>query len=152
MKKYTSRATKWLGIVTLICVVVLLAGIILICSEIPTASIAMIILGGLLGILFFCCFLAEKSRGLIIDTEKIIFPRGAEKNGERLLRKTVIRFEEVMYVKSTFHKGDVILTGDCFFHTLTLKDGSKVTVTLYAYGKEAETEIIETILKKTTQS
>lgn len=79
MKKYTSQATKWLGIITLICGAVLLAGIILICSEISTASIAMITLSGLLGILFFCCFLAEKSRGLIIDTEKIIFPRGAEK-------------------------------------------------------------------------
>lgn len=151
MKKYTSRATKPLANVTLSCAVISAVGVILAFVDF-SVGFGFALLGGMTSVILLAVFLAEKSRYLVIDSEKIIFPRGVEKNGERLLRKTVIRFEEVMYVKSTFHKGDVILTGDCFFHTLTLKDGSKVTVTLYAYGKEAETEIIETILKKTTQS
>ena len=48
-------------------------------------------------------------------------------------------------VESKFHKGDKLISDDCFFYTLRLKDGTSVTVTLYAYGKEAEKEIWETI-------
>ena len=150
MKKYTSRATKWLGIVTLICGVVLLAGIILIFSEISTAWIAMITLGGLIGILFFCCFLAEKSRGLIIDTEKIIFPRGAEKNGKKVLQKTVVRFCDISSVDTKLYSGDGVISKDTSFYTIKLKDGTKITVTLYAYGKDAEKEILEAIKRSIT--
>ncbi len=150
MKKYTSQATKRLGIITLICGAVLLAGIILICSEISTASIAMITLSGLLGILFFCCFLAEKSRGLIIDTEKIIFPRGAEKNGRMVLQKTVVRFCDISSVDTKLYRGDGVISKDTFFYTIKLKDGTKITVTLYAYGKEAEKEILEAIKRSIT--
>ena len=49
-----------------------------------------------------------------------------------------------------FYKGDKIVSRDCFFHTLKLKDNTKITFTLYAYGKEAEREIIE-IIKKSVQ-
>lgn len=32
---------------------------------------------------------------------------------------------------------------DRYYHTLKLKNGTNITVTLYAYGKEAEKEIIQ---------
>ena len=94
MKKYTSQATKWLMIVSLICGVVLLTGIILAFAGSGNIGlpIGLIMMGGLLGILFFSCFLAEKSRALIIDTDKIIFPRGAEKNGITVFQKIVCGF------------------------------------------------------------
>ena len=147
MKRYTSRATKVLGIVVSICVAVVLIGIILAFADAKNIGLpfGFILLGGLLGVIFLACFLAEKSRVLIIDTDKIIFPRGAERNGKTVFQKTVVRICDLSSVESKFHKGDKIISDDCFFYTFKLKDGTSITVTLYAYGKEAEKEILETI-------
>ena len=147
MKKYSSRATKWLMVVSLICAVVLLTGIILAFAGIGNIGlpIGLIMMGGLLGILFFSCFLAEKSRVLIISAGQIIFPRGAEINGKTVFQKTVVRICDLDSVESKFRNGDKIISDDCFFYTFRLKDGTSITVTLYAYGKEAEKEILETI-------
>ncbi len=73
MKKYTSQATKWLLAVSLICGVVLLTGIILAFAGIGNIGvpIGLMMMGGLLGIIFFSCFIAEKSRVLIIDADQI---------------------------------------------------------------------------------
>ena len=89
MKRYTSRATKRLAVVVLICGAVLLTGIILILAKTENIGlpIGLILLGGLLGAIFLSCFFAEKSRALIIDLDRIIFPRGAEKNGKTIFQK-----------------------------------------------------------------
>ena len=147
MKKYISKATKPLLFVTLICCALLVVGIILAYIEIPNIglSIGLIFIGGLLGILFLACYFAETSRTLIIDTDKMIFPRGAEINGTTVFCKTFVRICDIGSVESKFHKGDKIISNDCFFYMLRLKDGTSVTVTLYAYGKDAEKEIWETI-------
>jgi hypothetical protein len=42
-------------------------------------------------------------------------------------------------------KGDGLIAKDTKIYTLRLVDGKRVTVTLYAYGKQAETEIVEVI-------
>ena len=141
MKKYVSRATMWLGIIALLCGVALLVGIILAFVNTSMTSIVMIALGGM----FLSCFLAEKSRALIIDTEKVIFPRGADKNGKMVFKKTTVKLCDINSVDTKLHKGDGIISKDTSFHTINLKDGTTITVTLYAYGKEAETEIVETI-------
>ena len=112
------------------------------------ASIVMIALGGVFGILFLICYLAEKSRALIIDTEKIIFPRGADKNGKIVFQKTTVKLCDINSVDTKLYKGDGIISKDTSFHTINLKDGTTITVTLYAYGKEAENEILETIKRK----
>ena len=147
MKRYTSRATKLLAIAALICGAVVLIGIILAFAGIENIElpICLILMGGLLGIIFFSCFLTEKSRTLIMDTDRVIFPRGAEINKKTVSQKTVVRICDIGSVESKFHKGDKLISDDCFFYTLRLKDGTSVTVTLYAYGKEAEKEIWETI-------
>ncbi len=147
MRKYVSRATKWLAIITLLCIVILVAGVVLnvIGSSDIGLQILLIGLGGFLTILFAGCFFAEKSRALIIDADKIIFPRGAQKNGKIVFRKTVVHFEEIECVESRLYKGDKIVSKDCFFHTLKLKDGTVITVTLYSYGEEQENEILKVI-------
>jgi hypothetical protein len=145
MKKYVSQATKWLGIIALLCGVALLVGIILAFVNTSMTSIVTIALGGMYGILFLSWFLAEKSRALIIDTEKIIFPRGAYKNGKMVFQKTTVKLCDINSVDTKLHKGDGIISKDTSFYTINLKDGTKITVTLYAYGKEAENEILETI-------
>ena len=147
MKRYVSRATKLLAIAALICGAVVLIGIIIAFAGVKNIGlpIGFILLGGLSGVIFLACFLAEKSRALIIDTDKIVFPRGAEKNGKIVFQKTVVRICDIGSVESKIYKGDKIISDDCFFYTFKLKGGTSVTVTLYAYGKEAEKEILETI-------
>jgi hypothetical protein len=150
MKKYTSRATKWLAIFTIVSVAVLIAGIIFILARSSNVGlqIGLTMLGGLMSILFLSCFFAEKSRYLIIDDEKIIFPRGADKNGKMVFQKTTVKLCDINSVDTKLHKGDGIISKDTSFHTINLKDGTKITVTLYAYGKESENEILETIKRK----
>ena len=145
MKRYTSTATKWLAIATLISVAMFATGIVLIVVNAANVGlqIGAIGFGSLMSILFVSCFFAEKSRVLIIETDNFIFPRGAKVNGKTVFQKTVVRKCDISSVESKFHEGDGIFSADCFFHTLKLKDGTKVTVTLYAYGKAAEKEILE---------
>ena len=152
MKRYTSCATKWLAILTIISVAVLIAGIICILSHSSNVGlqIGLTMVGGLMSILFLTCFLAERSRVLIIDADKIILPGGIDKNGKMLCRKVVIKIDEICSVESKLYKGVALISKDAYFHTLKLKDGTKITVTLYAYGKVAEKEILETIHKNIT--
>ncbi len=147
MKKYTSRATRRLGIAAMIFGLIFLVGIILAIAKTPDIAlpIGLIFLGGLLGVIFFACYFAEKSRYLIIEPDKIILPRGVIQNEITKFKRTIVMFDEISSVESKFHKGDQIISGDCFFHTLKLKDGTNITFPLYHYGKEAEKEIIETI-------
>ncbi|MBR5825790.1 MAG: hypothetical protein IKY78_01765 [Clostridia bacterium] len=151
MKKYTSQATKWLRIVSLICGGVLLMGIILAFADIGNIGvpIGLMMMGGLLGIIFFSCFIAEKSRVLIIDADQITFPRGAVINGKTVLKKTTIQLKQIRSVEIKFQPGDGIIAKDTNFYTLRLKDGTRVTVILFSYGKEAEKEILETIKSST---
>ena len=69
--------------------------------------------------------------------------------GVVICQKTVVRICDLNSVESKFDKGDKIISDDCFFYTLRLKDRTSVTVTLYAYGKEAEKEIFEAIKRFT---
>lgn len=147
MKKYTSQATRWLMIVTLICGIVLLTGIILAFTELKIIGvpIGLIMMGGLLGVIFFSCLLAEKGRSLIIGADWIVFPRGAEINGKTVFQRTVVKTSEIRSVEIKSFKGDGLIAKDTDFYTLKLTDGRKITVTLYCYGKEAEKEIFEAI-------
>ena len=147
MKIYTSRATKWLLIAILTSVAIFATGIVLIVANASTIGlqIGATMFGGLMSIMFGSIFFAERSRVLIIENDKFIFPRGADINGKNVFKKTVVRKCDIFSLESKFHKGDGIISGDCFFYTLKLKNGTKITVTLYAYGKEAEKEILEMI-------
>ena len=149
MKKYISRSTKILGIITLITIAMLITGIILIVIDFQNLSLQLFLtlVGGMLSLIFLPCYLAERSRALVITADKITFPKGAQKNGKISFRKTVIKFEEISSLRSDFHKGDKVISKDCFFHKLKLKDGTEITVTLFHYGKESENEILEVIQK-----
>ena len=144
MKKYTSRATKWLAILTIISVAVLIAGIICILAHLSNVGlqIGLTMLGGFMSILFLSCFFAEKSRYLTIDDEKILLPRGTSINEKTSFSRTIININEINSIKSESHKCDGTI-----FHTLTLNDGTRIKFTLYAYGKDAEDEILAAIKK-----
>lgn len=149
MKKYTSCATKWLAIFAIISSVMLVIGVILIVVNFSNVglTVGLTVGGGLMSILFITCFFAEYSHWLTINGDEIVLPRGADRNGKIIFQRTIIKLNEIVSVESKFYKGDKIISNDCFFHTLKLKDGAKITFTLFAYGKEAEKEIIETIKK-----
>lgn len=151
MKKYTSSATEWLKVITLIGCAVLLAGIILAFMGVTNIGlpIGLIMMGGLLGILFFVSFLSEQSRYLIIDANRVVFPRGAEINGKTSFQKTVVKTSEIRSVEIRSFKGDGLIAQNTNFYTLRLTDGRTITVTLYHYGKAAEKEIFEAIKRFT---
>ncbi len=160
MKKYNSSSIKILAVIAAVCVCMLIAGIILVIAKIPLFELKfiLIVLGLCFGMIFVPVFFAEKSRYLIIDEEKVIFPRGCFRNEKIVFQRTVVRFDEIRSVKSEFQKGDsvfisVILAlfgmqskGDTYFYTLNLKDNTQIEVNvLYQYGKKAEKEIFEMI-------
>ena len=149
MKKYTSRGTKWFAILTIISVAILIVGIVCILSHSSNVGlqIGLTMLGGLMSILFLSCFLADKSRYLTIDDEKIVLPRGANINEKTSFNRIIINTNEIRSIKSELHKGDGIVAKDTLFHTLTLDDGTRIMFTLYAYGKDAEDEILAAIKK-----
>ena len=149
MKKYISRVTKRLAFLSIISVTVLIAGIVFIVAEISNIGLqfALTMLGGLMSILFLSCFFAEKSRALTIDSNKIILPRGAFRNGKISFQKIIINKSEIRSIKSELQKGDGIIAKDVLFHTLMLEDGTTIKFTLYNYGKTAEDEILKTIKK-----
>lgn len=134
-------------VVTFVCCVLLFTGIILILMEVANIGllIGLILMGGLLGIIFFSCFLAEKGRVLRISADQIVFPRGIEINGKTAFQRTVVKTSEINSVEISSYKGDGLIAKTTIFYTLRLTDGRKITVTLYHYGKEAEKEILEAI-------
>ena len=149
MKTYISRETKWLAILATVSVAVLVAGIICILAHSSNVGlqIGLTTLGCLMSTLFLSCFFAEKSRYLTIDDEKIVLPRGANINEKTSFNRTIINTNKIRSIKSELHKGDRIIAKDTLFHTLTLNDGTRIKFTLYAYGKDAEDEILAAIKK-----
>ena len=149
MKTYISRATKLLAILALIGITVLISGIICILAHSSNVGlqIGLTMLGGLMSILFLSCFFAEKSRYLTIGDEKIVLPRGIIITEKTSFRRTIINTNEIRSIKSELYKGDGIISKDTLFHTLKLNDGTRIKFTLYAYGKDAEDEILAAIKK-----
>ena len=117
MKKYTSRATRWLAILTIISVAVLIAGIICILSRSSNVGlqVGLTMLGAIMSILFLSCFLADKSRYLTIDDEKIVLPRGANINEKTSFNRIIINTNEIRSIKSELYKGDGIISKDTLF-------------------------------------
>ena len=148
MKRYSPKTVKGFFLISVICALILVIGIILIITNHPNLSlkIGMTIGGGMMAPLFLLIFFADRSRWLEIDEKRISLPKGTiDNDGNTILKRTVIEMNEIASLESKFHKGDKIISDDCFFYTFKLKDGTSITVTLYAYGEEAEKEILETI-------
>lgn len=150
MKKYTSRATRWLAICTLISFFILIAGVILIITNFSNILLkaGLTLLGCMMSIFSLVAFFAEKSRYLIINDYKIVLPRGVRKNSNIVFKRTTIERSEIVSISSYLRKGNVLFTNDTNFYTIKLKDGTNFTFTLYAYGKEAEKEIFNIVKNK----
>lgn len=166
MKKYTPRSIKWLALLAFFGVAVLITGLAFIIVNSSNIfwewGFILTIAGGQLSIIFLGVFFADKSRYLTLDDEKMVLPRGAFKNGERSLKRTVIKINEICSIKSESVGSSIdtiidliiyviltrvfrITSKDTYFHTLFLKDGTKIAFYLYEYGKEAEKEILKII-------
>ena len=147
LKKYSPRAAKPLAIISLACGAGFLTGIALLFFKVENIGlpIGLMLGSGLLGIILLSCFVAEKSRTLILDADKIIFPRGVMINGKMAFQKTAIELRHIQSIERCLYKGDGLISKDTYFYTLTLDDHRNLTVTLYAYGKDAEKEILELI-------
>ena len=148
MKKYKPTATKRLAILALLSMLVLTTGIILILLGIsPLAPALLAIFGGSMSILFIICFIAENSRVLEISDENYILPRGVRINEKTTFQKTIIPTNSIKSIDSCFYKGDGIISRNCFFYTVKLNNGTRITFTLHEYGEKAEKSIIERMKK-----
>lgn len=147
MKKYSSRSSKWLGLITLICAVIVILGILFSIFDFSSSfwPVGLILFGGILGFLFLVFFLADMLYFLKIDSDQIDFNRGIRKNGTFTYKRVKIKPSEISSVERYLSKGDGIFVLDTFFYTLKLKDGTKLEFTLFNYGKKAEEEIFETL-------
>ncbi len=143
MKKYVANYLKWIGVLSLISILVFAIGIVLflfseLSYEIP---LSLTFVGGIFGFFLTMAYFSQKSRVLTLDEEKVVLPRGAYINEKLSFSKTSIKKSGICCVERTFFKGDKIISEDTYFYTVKLKDGTKVTFPLYEYGKKAEEEI-----------
>lgn len=147
MKKYISRATKPLAIVSLFSLIMLLVAICLAIAKIPNGALSfgLIFLGGFLSVIFVSAYYIEKSRFITINLDAISLPRGVEYNGVTSFKRTTLRLDAIASIQTECRKGVFPLSEDTNFHTVILKDGGTVTFTLYAYGKNAEKKILSSI-------
>lgn len=154
MKKYRSRYAKGFAVPAVISCIALIVGIFMLIFGYPDSSVSccLIILGGIFSGTFLPIFISELSTFLIIDTDKVIFPRGVKKNDKAILKKSVVKFDEMNSFECESYKGDGIFTGDTNIYTLKLKGSVRMTMTLYCYGKDEEDEIYETIRQRISES
>ena len=159
MKKYNSSDTKIVAVIAAVGVCMLIAGIILTIAKIPLLALKVIfiVFGLFFSGMFIPGFFAEKSRYLIIDEEKIDFPRGCSIEGKCNSKRTVVRFDEIRSVKTKFYEGDTVFVsvilmlfgmpsmGDTYFYTLNLKDNRQIEVNCIRHYGKFEKEIFETI-------
>ena len=78
-----------------------------------------------------------------MEKDKIILPRGAIIDEKLSFQKKIISRVDIITVESKLYKGDGLIAKDTYFYMLKLKNGTKITFTIYSFGKEAEKEIIE---------
>ena len=124
MKKYMSKATKVIAIISLFSVSTLMVGIILFFVKNPNVALALgfTMLGGFLTILFVPLIFAERSIFVAIDHDEISLPRGIEINGKTAFKRTKIKLSEISSLESKLYKGIFFLnTKDAYFYTLKLK-------------------------------
>ena len=154
MKKYKPKAAKWFAIFTLLSLLVLVTGITLILLGISSLSMQIFLtaIGGVMSILFLLCLFSVNSSVLEISEKTISLPRSVKINGKKVFQKTVIPKDNIKQIESNFFKGDGLISRNCFFHTIILKNGTRITFTLYEYGNSAEKEILEKMKKASHDS
>lgn len=159
MKKYNSSDQKIVAVIAFVGVCMLIAGIILTIAKIPLLAlkVILIVFGLFLSGIFIPCAFGERSRYLIIDEEKIDFPRGCSIEGKYNSKRTVVRFDEIRSVKTKFYEGDTVFVsvilmlfgmpsmGDTYFYTLNLKDDRQIEVNCIRHYGKSEKEIFEMI-------
>ena len=153
MKKYFRSSAKVFGILSLICLLMIILGVILVITSTDFFELKLLLFGfGIpLGTIFFTCYIAE-NKYLIIDQEKIVFPFELtcfykNNSSTKRFRKTPVFFKDIKYVKIRFEKGDKIITKDTYFYDFHLNDGTEFSKCFYHYGKY-EKEIVSNLSKK----
>lgn len=140
MKKHTPAALKRITVLLILSLIVFIVGVFLALTRLSSTVTAVIVIavGGILSVFLLILFFAERSRSLVIDSEKIVFPRTWD-------GKAVVYFSKIESVDRLRFKGDNVISKDCFLYRLRLRDGKTHDFYLYQYGKAAENEIFQLI-------
>ncbi len=144
IKVYKSIACKWLAVIAIVGLLFLTIGIVFIVTDVVDVGlqIGATAGGGMMGIFFLLLFLAEKSRSLLINKEKMVLPRGVKINGQIVFKTTIVKLDDISNIEGKFYRGDGIFTKDTDFYTIKLKNSTRIEFRLSDYGKCAEKEIL----------
>lgn len=138
MKKYTPAALKRITALLIVSFIVFAVGVFLAFTKLSSTVTAVIFIsvGGIPSVFLLILFFAERSRSLIIDGDKIVFPRTPD-------GKAVVYINKIESLDRFLFKGDNVISKDCFLYRLKLKSGKTHDFYLYQFGKAAEEEIFE---------
>ncbi len=157
MKKFSEPATKIFAVLSAICFLMIIVGIVFAVSLPAKTDLIFFFLGfGIpLFILSLTVFIACAFRNIVIDEEKIIFA----------YKRKPVFFNEIKRVPVKHYNGDkpsiflVILfaiifhdalggTKEYYSYTFYLNDGTEFTEHFYSYGKKQEREIVAKLKEK----
>ena len=149
MRKFNSKGKMPFGILSLLCLVMIIIGAIWLGVGIDRieVGISLLSVGIMLGMIAFAAFFATARDYLVIDDEKIIFP--ITRVPKLKFKRNAVLFSEIKCVKIEIYKGDGIVVLDSHMYTFTLKNGLRFTENFAAaYGKKQETEILQRLKEK----
>ncbi len=149
MRKYESTALPLMRALALFCLASLVIALALTVLDWGSASIKGLFwfFGGMGVMLFIPCYFAEKSRYLLIDSEKITLTFGSMRllpngKGKLMTKRLTLPFCEISHIDVEFYEVQTLHAKPTNFYVFTLKNGERYRVTLYSYGKEAVKEIL----------
>ena len=149
MKKYVQSATKISGVLLIVCVLMIAAGVLLTVLSPEQRDLICFLFAFAIpwAIILLVIYIPSARSYLLMDDEKIVFP--LTRVPKLSLKRNTVMFSEIKRVKVVFEEGDGIIVKDCNFYRFHLKNGLEFTETLFSYGKESEKEIVSVLKEKT---
>lgn len=148
MKKYTQPATNIFLSLTIICIVMIVAGAVTFFMAPEQLNLILFFWGiGIpFGTLFVCIWLACAYTCIMIGNESIILP--VTRVPRLSFKRNQLNFSDIKCVEIIFRKGDGIISKDTNMYKFVLNNGSSFTETFFSYGKKQEQEIVNILKSK----
>ena len=147
MKKYIKSEVKVFAILTIVCFLMIVAGVVTILFAQDQLYWILLLLGfGIsMGIVFLTVLFICARNYILLDDENIVFP--ITRSPKLCFKRNTVAFGDIKCIKPISHKGDGIISKDTTMYRFILYNGLEFTETFYSYGKESELEIVSHLKK-----
>lgn len=153
-KKYSNIITQLIFLISAI--LLDLIGIVghivsIIINNDPVAIYASIIIFPLFSLFFWFGFYIEKTSTFVFEEDQIVihfYVMSKPKIKYNQKQGLFIKYKDIVNLETEYHPGDLFFTDDTTLYHLELIDGSKISFTLFRYGKKNEKEIYNTLKDK----